>query len=111
MKLTRAKFLIPESPLTQSVTLSPMPPQSSAPRQHGAIGPDGLEFGPSEYSLGKLSEIYVRHLRCPFCRLAAQSLDQKVDILVRENKNYLTRSFLQPRCGVYGKLAVGRPCL
>jgi hypothetical protein len=85
MKLTRAKFLIPTPPITQGVTLSTLPP-SSTPRQDDAIGPDGLEFGPSEYSLGTLPDIYLRHLRCPFCRLAVQSLDQKVELLVRERK-------------------------
>jgi hypothetical protein len=41
------------------------------------LGPDGLGFGPREFRLGTLEELFGRRDDCPFCGLAVTSLSEQ----------------------------------
>jgi hypothetical protein len=76
MKLTENKFIISEYSkhhrTNRPVTRSP-PGLVSV----DTLGPDGLGFGPREFRLGTLEELFGRRDDCPFCGLAVTSLSEQ----------------------------------
>lgn len=83
MKLTEAKFMIYEYAKHQRVE-RPINNRTEATTDD-ALGPGGLEFGPYEFKLGTLQELYSRCETCPFCGLAISSLQEQCDAYLRED--------------------------
>ena len=79
MNLTESKFLISDYAKHQRTTLVTPLRLKARPKEEIAqiLGPSGLEFGPSEYKLGTLQELFARQQDCPFCKLAVSSLKEQ----------------------------------
>jgi hypothetical protein len=87
MKLTEAKFLISHKTNPQRNDQPTPNPVTPVDVTEEAIGSDGLEFGPSEYKLGTLWELYSRRDSCPFCKLAAGSVQEQLESFLRDTEN------------------------
>lgn len=76
MKLTEDKFMISEYSKHHR-TNRPMVRTSPGSDSIDTLGPEGLGFGPREFRLGTLEELFGRREGCPFCGLAVTSLSQQ----------------------------------
>jgi hypothetical protein len=87
MKLTEAKFIISEYP--EHERKRKRTPLRAPVENYVAdrLGPDGLVFGPHEFKLGTLSDLYSRRETCPFCRLAVTSLLDQYKSFTQESIN------------------------
>lgn len=76
MKLTENKFIISEYSKhhrTNRLVTRSSPGLVSV----DTLGPDGLGFGPREFRLGTLEELFSRRDDCTFCGLAVTSLSEQ----------------------------------
>jgi hypothetical protein len=76
MKLTENKFIISEYSKHHR-TNRPVTRSSPGLVSVDTLGPDGLGFGPREFRLGTLEELFSRRDDCPFCGLAVTSLSEQ----------------------------------
>ncbi len=76
MKLTENKFIISEYSKHHR-TNRPVANSTTGSVAVDTLGPDGLGFGPREFKLGTLEELFGRREDCPFCGLAVTSLSQQ----------------------------------
>ena len=88
MKLTENKFIISEFSKHHRhdrvpVTFARSPPGFAVLDK---LGPEGLSFGPREFRLGSLAELYMRKDDCPFCGLAATSLSDQCKSAMQDPK-------------------------
>jgi hypothetical protein len=81
MKLTRDKFIIYE--FSKHKRTEKMLNAAHA-NDNDTLGPAGLDFGPKEFMLGTIHEIYSRRRSCPFCRLATDSLSEKFEAYLKQ---------------------------
>ncbi len=83
MKLTEAKFIISEYSKHQRVNRAVV---GNVPGRcaDNNLGPDGLRFGPHEFKLGTLKELYGRREECPFCGLAVTSLNDQCKAFIQD---------------------------
>jgi Heterokaryon incompatibility protein (HET) len=95
MKLTEAKFIISDDNKFQRNESQNGRAASSVDFTEEAIGPDGLEFGPSQYRLGTLKDLNSRQDNCPFCRLAVGSLEEQVELFLRDTATAETLKQMQ----------------
>jgi hypothetical protein len=81
MKLTRDKFIIYEfskHKRTEKVL------NAGHANDNDTLGPAGLDFGPKEFKLGTIREIYLRRRSCPFRRLVTDSLSEKFEAYFKQ---------------------------
>lgn len=88
MKLTENKFIISEYSKhhrndRETITAVRSPPGSVILDK---LGPDGLGFGPREFRLGTLEELFERKEECPFCGLAITSLSDQCKSAIQDPK-------------------------
>jgi hypothetical protein len=76
MKLTENKFIISEYSKHHR-TNRPVARSPPASVSVDTLGLDGLGFGPREFKLGTLEELFGRREDCPFCGLAVTSLSEQ----------------------------------
>ena len=83
MKLTEAKFMI--SAYSKHRRANRAVVENAPGRCAGDnLGPDGLGFGPHEFKLGTLKELYGRREGCPFCGLAVTSLNDQYKAFIQD---------------------------
>jgi hypothetical protein len=81
MKLTEDKFIISEP----SKHRRPYRVMAVSGQQiHTRLGSEGLGFGPHEFRLGNLGELFARRSECPFCGLAVTSLNPQYKSFVQD---------------------------
>jgi hypothetical protein len=83
MKLTESKFIISEYSKHHR-TNRPVTRSSPGSVSVSTLGPDGLGFGPREFRLGTLEELFARREDCPFCGLAVTSLSEQCKSLIQD---------------------------
>lgn len=93
MKLTEEKFLILDFAKHQRVERTKRP--SSALADDNSLDSEGLEFGPKEFKLGTLSDIYSKRKTCLFCRLVINSLKDELDNFLRDTPGNTEEKFYQ----------------
>jgi hypothetical protein len=76
MKLTENKFIISEHSKHHR-TNRPVARNPPGSISVDTPGPEGLGFGPREFRLGTLEELFGRREDCPFCGLAVTSLSEQ----------------------------------
>ncbi len=86
MKLTEAKFIISE------YSEHHRPNRKTKRRVPGgsaddSLGPDGLGFGPREYKLGTIEELFEKRKDCPFCGLAITSLNGQFKAFIQDSEH------------------------
>lgn len=77
MKLTEAKFMISEYPQHRRNNREYERNATTGGNNDEPLGPEGLGFGPREFKLGTLQELFERKEDCPFCGLAVSSLNHQ----------------------------------
>jgi hypothetical protein len=93
LKLSEGRFLIHEFLKHQRIERG----KENAPNgtAEGKLGPEGLEFGPKEFEIGALGEIYNRRETCALCRLIAKSLQDQVDLFMEETAGNTENKFYE----------------
>jgi len=100
MKLTRDKFIIYEfSKHQRAIRVE----NTAHANDNDALGPAGLDFGPKEFRLGTMPEIYSRRRICPFCRLTTDSLREKFEAYLKTLPDSKREAEQREKDSFYGK--------
>jgi hypothetical protein len=89
MKLTESKFLIHEFPMHQRIERQTLQDRVN----DDTLGPEGLEFGPNQFKLGNLPEIYLKSRKCAVCRLIVDSLGDQLEEFMRRKPGNTEKMF------------------
>lgn len=93
MNLTESKFLILD--FAKHRRLDRNKDSSSRSSSDDSLGTEGLEFGPKEFELGMLRNIFSKRDTCGFCRLLVNSLKNVLEGYLRERSGNTEKSFYE----------------